>query len=291
MGPGMAVVGLWAAGVLLWERRFGKLAALAGASVASGLLAYLLYRPTLGQGGWDAGKTVLRDASVMWDLAQGVWGNWNRAVPWPVEVVLGAAFAAGLLLHRRIGRQPLPIAVPTLVVLAASVLTGLGAGAFPRYWLAYLPFVLLTIAAGAALATDALLRSRPKLDLALPGVVAAVLAALVLIAGQRGAEEPPTGDNAISGYLYRDLKAGEVGAARFTFAPAVDYYLYRDRLPLTIGHVTDAMKRTGRAIIAVPGDDEFLVHTTVRFMGGVPGDAKLLRRFDYMSVWEVQILA
>jgi hypothetical protein len=286
MGPGMAVVAAWAGATLLLARRIRTLAALVAASVAAGVIAYLLYRPTLGQPGWDVGKEAPRNAGAMWDLAKATWASWSRAIPGPVELVVAAAVGAGLALHRRVARGPVPILAAAALVLFASLVTGLGAGRFPRYWLAYLPFVLLTAGAGVAGVAAAL--PRPRFAPAVPVAVAAVLAALVLAAGQDGAEEPPAGDNEISAYL-RGVTP-EVGADPM-FAAAVDYYLLRDRMPLSWGSVTPSMRIAHSMVVVVPGREQATAIYTARKLGSEPGQAQLLRAFDHTSVWRVEILA
>jgi 4-amino-4-deoxy-L-arabinose transferase-like glycosyltransferase len=287
MAVGMATVGVWAGAVLVLRRRWGALGALVIASAAAGVIAYLLYRPTLDQQGWDVPNEVPRDASAIWLLAKATWGNWQRAVPWPVELLFAAAVLAGAVLHRRIARQPVPILAAVALVIGVALVTGVGAGQFPRFWLVCLPFFLISAGAGLELATRSIARRRRAP--AVPVAVAAVLAGLVLAAGQGGAEEPPTGDNQISGYLKHDLQAGEVLAHPYTFAPAVDYYLLRDGFTLTTGSVTGPMRKTGRAIVVAPGHDELPALDAVRFGGGVPGRAELLRRFEAMSVWSVEV--
>jgi hypothetical protein len=294
MAVGLASVGVWAALVLAVRRDLPGLVLLGAGAAVAGLLAYLLYKPTFGQNGWEVGKEVARDWNSLRSLASLTWGNWNRATPWPLELLLGAVAVLGLLVHRWIGRQPVPLMAGVLLVLAASLATGVGTGRFPRYWLAYLPFVLISAAAGSAWVVERLLARRARrevLTAALPVAVAAVLGALVLIEGQGSSEAPPQSDNGLTTYFREELKPGEVAAEPRTFGPAIDYYLYRDGLPPTVGYTTPPMRTTGRAIVVVPGHDPLAAADTMRKLGAIVGSEppRLLRRFEYISVWDVPI--
>ena len=293
MGLGLAAVGVWAAAVLVLRRDARGLVALVSGAAVAGLITYLLYRPTFGQHGWVAGKTVPRDLGSLRALASATWDSWNRATPWPLQVVLGAAVVTGVAVHRRMGRQPVPVLAAALAVLVLSLLTGEGTGLFPRYWLAYLPFVLISAAAGFAWSVEAL-AARRRVALApafaVPVAAAVLLSVLVLAAGQAASEEPPVSDNAFSGYV-RQAGFGEVAAEPHTYGPAVDYYLLRDHMTPTFGYLTPPMRQTGHAIVAIPGDDAVRAVDTMRALGAVPAPApaRLLRRFEYMSVWDVPI--
>jgi hypothetical protein len=109
----------------------------------------------------------------------------------------------------------------------------------------------------------------------------------VLAAGQEDAEEPPTGDNDIAGYLR--TVSPEIGADPILFAPAVDYYLLREGLPLTWGSVTPSMRINRSMVVVVPGRAETTAIDTARRLGAVPGRAQLLRAFEHLSVWRVDI--
>jgi len=129
------------------------------------------------------------------------------------------------------------------------------------------------------------------LKAALPVAVAALLGVLVLIEGQGSSEAPPVSDNGLTDYFRNELKPGEVAAEPRWFGPAVDYYLLRDGLPPTVGYVTPPMRTSGHAIVAALGHDPAAAVDTMRALGAIVGSEppRLLRRFEYMSVWDVPI--
>jgi hypothetical protein len=293
MALGLVALGAWAAAVLALRRDGRGLAVLGAGAAFAAVIAYLLYRPTLGQHGWEAGKEVARDWASLRTLAAATWASWNRATPWPLQVALGAAVVAALMVHRRIGRQPVPVLAGVALSLAASLATGIGVGLFPRYWLAYLPFVLLTGAAGLAWGVDRAARRREavaRFAPALPVAVGGLLCVLVLVAGQGGSEEPPQSDNGLARYLRDELKPGEVAAEPRSFGPAVDYDLLRDGLRPTVGYTTPPMREFGHAVVIAPGHDPAAAVQTMRALGAVvTKPPRLLRRFEFISVWDVPV--
>lgn len=294
MAFGVATVALWAGGALLAARDFKRLLAVIASFAMAAFATYLLYRPTLGQHGWAAGKEVEGGWAAMVDLAAAVWQNWNRATPALLQWLIAAAFVGALVGHRRLGHTSIPPALAAIIVLATVLVTGLGAGRFVRYWLAFLPFYLITAAAGlawmTAVAASRLPRLRPAGSIA-PVALTVLLSGLLLAAGQHGSEAPPTSDNGIVNYLRDELKPGEVAMQPHTFAPAVNYYFDRYGYPPAVGHVTPAMRQTGHAIVIAPGDDPREAAETMRALGAVVGrePPRLLKRFEYISVWDVPI--
>src|SRR5205085_415617 len=85
MAIGIAAIALWMATTASLERRWRFIALLAGAAIAIGLISLLLYSAVLGQRGWTAVTQAPREWHSIKALASGVWENWNRTAPHPLD--------------------------------------------------------------------------------------------------------------------------------------------------------------------------------------------------------------
>jgi hypothetical protein len=174
---GVAALGMWTVptallatgAVVLWlaacalcrppagQQRGEFLRRLAGAGFLAGALTALLYSPVLLVSGPEAlfGNKYVRSldwAAWRQDLPASLastWGLWNRDHVWPITALLAAGFLVALLAHRRLSRQPAPLALLTLAFCALFV-TARQVVPFERVWLFALPLYLVTAAAGLA---------------------------------------------------------------------------------------------------------------------------------------------
>ncbi len=127
---------------------------LAGSCAVAGGLTLLLYAPVIvvsGPASLFSNRFVRPLGWGEWGGAlpaslASTWGQWNRDLA-PSGFLLAAGFLAGLALHRRTGRQGMPLAL--LTVLACALFAVARRVAPPeRVWLFVLPLYLLTAAAG-----------------------------------------------------------------------------------------------------------------------------------------------
>jgi hypothetical protein len=83
-------------------------------------------------------------------LARMTWNSWNDGVPLAAQLLLSAACVMGLLAHRKIGRQSIPLtAVVILITIAFAIIrTTFG---YSRVWLFLWFFFLMAAGAGIAL--------------------------------------------------------------------------------------------------------------------------------------------
>ena len=80
----------------------------------------------------------MRGASEKADVFRADWEQWNDALPWPLQLVLVLGFVTALVAHRRMSRDPLPLAAVTIVVTALLVLV-LPQSPLPRTYLYLFP--------------------------------------------------------------------------------------------------------------------------------------------------------
>ena len=293
---GLAAGGLFLGASALLRRRPDPrtLAALAVGVAAGGLLALLLYAPLRGQPGW----TIQPPLPDLWpykrDLIKQTWAIWNRTTPHPLDWLIAIGFVVSLAAHRRLARDSFPLGLAGLIAGGAVLLTS-RVPPFPRGFVALLPVYLLAAAAGLSWLADLALARLPRARAALAGgavavVVAVAMAVTLLHAGLLGSEEPPQSDTAIVPYVRDQLKAPEVLMNQFSFAPAVNFYFMRDGYPGGRGNVTPAMLAAGHAVTIVEGDRPEEAAGTVASVGGRPaGPPRLLRRFEFISVWDVPV--
>jgi MFS family permease len=291
---GLGAVGVFlAAGALLGRDWRGVLTLVLGAGLAA-LFTWLLYRPLFGQPGWTIQPPLPDVWHLKTDLARSTWEVWNRTTPHPLDWIAALGFVASVPAHGRIGRHPAPLGLAVVLTIAAILLVVDRLPPFPRGYVALLPLYLIAAGAGLAWLIDvaAARTARPALlNGGLAAVAAAVIAASLLHAGLKGSEAPPQSDNGLMAYLKGELKPGEVLMNQHTFAPAVNFYFFRDGYPNGRGEITPPMRQTGHAVVIVQGDRPQEAVGTVESVGGIPGKGppRLLKRFEYISVWDVPV--
>jgi hypothetical protein len=283
MAIGIAAVALWMGVNALLERNWRLIAQLVAAVAAIGLLALLLYSAVLGQRGWDAVKPAAAEWGPLKALASGVFDNWNRAAPHPLDWILAAGFVASLVGHRRIARQPIPLVGAVLVVLLGVILFA-PIAPFVRSWLFLLPIYLIHAAAGLAWATK---RAAPAAAIA----AAVVLGATMLHAGLKSADVPPNSDNEIIGLLHKYApQPTTVLFDRYVRAPV--HYYYYERFgddTFETGLIRSKDRKQGRLIVVVPKGTSPV--ETVYKAGGIAAtnSPKLLERREWIEFYDVPI--
>lgn len=252
MAFGAATVWLWLGGCALLRGQRATLVRLAVATGAAALLALLLYSPVLGQPAWSIVPRVPVALAPLRDLADQVWRSWTAAAPHPLDWLLGLAFLAGLVFHRRIARQPLPIGAAAVAVVLFAIAVD-EVSPFRRSWLYLLPLVAIQASGAIAHAARALAPrvQRPALaGAAAVVVVGAALGAVKVARGLEGTELPPVGDNDLVALLRKLGGPSEpVLVEPRHLAPAAEYYF---RQANYLPPVLPPTRRRLRALIVVP---------------------------------------
>jgi hypothetical protein len=251
----LAALGFWTvptmlypfAGLAAWLALCGGrrlLGQLLRASGLAGALTVALYLPILllsGPGALVGNRFVQPLTLARWahempaSLAE-TSRDWHRDLPAWLAAVLAAGFLAALAAHRRIGRQPVPLAA----VLAACCLLLTAAqrvAPFPRVWLFALPVYLITAAAGVVAAVRLGVPQAAR-----PVAVGGLAAAAVLLLGWRVAHSPAVLESTQTGTL-RDgaevaaLLEGQLGPGDLVIASSPSdgvlmYHFHRRGLPL-----------------------------------------------------------
>lgn len=287
MAIGIGAVGLWMACNCIRQPR--KLALLTAAFGAAGLLTLLLYSPVLGQKGWTAVTPAPREWHAVKAIAGAVFDNWDRAAPHPLDWLVAAAFVAALIVHRRIAKHQVPLALPTVAVLVAALLLG-PIAPFVRSWLFLLPLYLIVASGGAAWASQ---RAGRAAAVALPAIAAVVLALTMLHAGLKSSDVPPTTDNQIETLLKRYVPKGDaVLIDRYARAPIHYYYFDRfgDHVRET-GLIRGGERAQGHIVVVVPNGTS--PRQTVYKAGAIAADnnPRLLERREWISFYDVPLLA
>jgi uncharacterized membrane protein len=291
MAVGVAAVALWmgCSALLSRPRNWRVAIQLAIALAATAALSLLLYSALLGQQGWNAVSPTPRDWGPIRDLASAVWSNWNRAAPHPLDWLLAAGFVASLVMHRRIGRQAVPVVLAALVTVAGVIAVG-PIAPFVRSWLFLLPIYLIQAGGGLSWATQRIARGRVPAALA-AAAVAVVFGAVMLHDGLSGADVPPTTANDIVALLRRYVPPHEkVLIDRYAAAPIHDYYFKRfgdhTREIVVIG---SAERRRGHIVVVVPrGTDA--VNTVYKAGGIAAGTPRLLKHREWIDIYDVPLL-
>jgi 4-amino-4-deoxy-L-arabinose transferase-like glycosyltransferase len=284
MAIGIAAVALWMACHMLRQPR--KLALLALAAAAAAGLSLLLYSAVFGQHGWNAVAPTPKEWHSIKALASAVFENWNRTAPHPLDWLVGAAFVASLIAHRRIAKHSIPIAIPTLVVLISALVVG-PIAPFVRSWLFLLPLYLIQASGGAAWATQRAGRAKPLI----PAAAAVVLAITLLHVGLKTSDVTPTTDNQIEALLRRYVpKADPALIDRYARAPIHYYYFERfgDHTK-EISEIRPRDRERGQIIVVVPNGTS--PSETVYKAGGIAADTpRLLVRREWISFYDVPLL-
>ena len=288
MAIGIGAVGLWMACNTLVRKQPRKFALIAAAFAGAGLLTLLLYSAVLGQRGWTAVTPAPKEWHAVKAIAGAVFENWNRATPHPLDWLVAAAFVAGLVVHRRIAKHPVPLAATTVAVLIAALLLG-PIAPFVRSWLFLLPLYLIQASGGFAWASR---RAGRAGAVAIPALAALVLGITMLHAGLKSSDVPPTSDNHIEGLLKRYVPKDEnVLIDRYARAPIHYYYFERfgDHVGET-GLIRSADRAQGHIVVVVPNGTS--PRETVYKAGGIAADntPRLLRKRDWISFYDVPLL-
>ena len=300
MAAGVVLVALWMAGTVLLGRRpldLRLLVGLALALAATAGLSLLLYSAVLGQPGWTAVHSLPRSWGSIRHLASAVWSNWNRADPHPLDWLVAAGFLISIVLHRRIARDPLPLAAAALVTLAGVAAFG-PIARFERSWLFLLPLYLIQAGAGLSWAARriaaAVLGEERRPDLAAGAIAACAAVALgaaTLHAGLRGSDAPPITDNDMVALLRRLVPAGHRALMEPHLGAPASYYFHRfGGRDLVSGSIKSSDRRAGHVVVVVPRAISPL--PVVRAASGAPsGSPRVLVRRTWIDFDDVPIRA
>ena len=146
----LGVVGTWLSLSLLLGGSHGdrwrRLAPLTAASATALVVCGVLYWPLRHQRGFDYSWIRDRDLGA---LVYSTLDIFAAQVPVVVQALLIALAAIGLMAHRAIGRQPLPLAVGLVAIPVIVLFTG-QLPPFERTWFFVLPLLAIMSGAGAA---------------------------------------------------------------------------------------------------------------------------------------------
>jgi hypothetical protein len=252
MAFGLAIVGAWLGLRIALEtapgRRLARARDLALALAAASATALLLYIPTLDQHGWRY------EHPSHWSLLTSVWNLWNAGIPTAVRVALAGGVVAAVILHRRIGRQRVPV-IAGLAALPLALIVATRVPPFARSWVFLQPLYLVLAAAGlVAAARMAVPRAAPALA-ALAAIVASAGLGLTLSARDLpSGPDPPLRDGERTvRFLKTRLRPGERVVVSALAAPNFRYYFRH--LGLSPGLVVSDLRSTrqgrDRAILIV----------------------------------------
>jgi hypothetical protein len=291
----VATVSGWLAAEALVRRDRATLIRLALVLAASAGIAAFLYSPTFDQTGWDYARAMARAGGSVDEVAQRVWEHWNLAAPHPLDWLVIAGFVTSLVLHRRLARHRVPVALPALALALAVALAG-RAGPFERSWLYVLPFYLIHAGAGLAHLTGAAVARVPRAA-PVAGVAAIVVAAgLAAGAVHHGETDPtqlPSSDNHIVDFLRGELAPGEAAVLDpASVGPASDYYAARYH------YLPPELPRDGRPTTALlvirsreggsAGVNRLLESIRWRLAPGA-APPTLVRRLKYIEAWRARV--
>jgi 4-amino-4-deoxy-L-arabinose transferase-like glycosyltransferase len=300
MAYAVATVTAWAAAVALLRRAAWTASAFVLATAVAAGLDVALYSAVLGARGWDAipalgsgGRPAPGGVASAYDLVDAAWASWNRGAPHPLDWLVTAGFLASLVLHRRLARHPVPLAVPAALV-ALGVYGVDRAAPFPRSWTYLLPLYAIQAGAGLSYAAECALRRRPRsaiLALTLPVALAAALAIGALHAGDRGDVDGPQTDNDIVGFLKRELRPGQVVLLeRYRVEVPSSYYFRR------FGYRPPSLPRRHaptRVLVIVPRSNGVAqVYAAAAERGWRVRQRprpRLVRRLEYIEAWDARL--
>jgi 4-amino-4-deoxy-L-arabinose transferase-like glycosyltransferase len=222
------------------------------------------------------------------------FSRWHRDQPAVVWAMLAVGFAAGVVLHRRIGRVKVPPVVGPLVFIP-PMLALQHVVPFERVWLFLLPLYFITAGAGLVALGRELGAWRHR-DAALALGAAALCMAL---AGQAVAsravlhsEDTSTFRDApeVAAFLVRYVEPGD----RFLVSPPADLILeyYLDAAGLDAGRLLYVDFRATRLLAVVKeGPREYTLREVIRQHLG-PGsrhlEPVLVRRFPHARIYELR---
>jgi hypothetical protein len=291
MAFGLAIVGAWLGLRIALEttpgRRLAQARDLALALMAGGVTALLLYVPTLDQPGW----TYYHPSH--WSLLESVWNLWNAGIPTAARVALAAGVIAAVVLHRRIGRQRVPV-IAGVAALPLALLVATRVPPFARSWVFLLPLYLILSAAGlVGLMRMAVPRAAPGLAL---GAAVVACAGLGLALSSRdlpsGADPPLRDGEAAVRLLKTSLRPGERVVVSALTAPNFRYYFRHLGLAprLVVSNLRWSRPGRDRAVLIVSRvRHETLARTLRRLRRERPQlpAPRLIRSYDWLSIYEL----
>lgn len=313
MAFGILVAGAWVAWNALaasprgerWASSRRTLAELGATLLLVAVGSAALYAPTFGDGGWTPPADVVpraASAEEKWRLVRDIWGFFNEGLPLAVRLLILGAAVIAVMQHRRLGRQPVPLAA-VAPILALPVVAVWNAPVFARNWIELLPVYLVTAGAGFALLTRALLArfDRRWSALGAPQAALAVAAAVALMVGfaVRGEDalvlDPPRSDPEVAEFKRRAL-ADEPLIAGSTGVLGAAYYFRRDGVTGLVSGtgIPDYAGRLGSsparrvAVLAVNGEEQ--PRRIAAAAGVTPRQdmpPRLMRHYRYTSIYEV----
>jgi hypothetical protein len=301
---GYGAVVLWLAVTSFTGERRLLLRRLVPSVLVTAAVSALLYAPLLAASGvgslvhnefveplsWDAFVDELPDS--LWRTLE----RWHRDIPLPLAVALGVCFALGVVVHRRVSRQPVPPAL-TAVAFIAPVLVAQRVVPFERVWLFLVPLYLMTAAAGLGFLVRRLAPVGRR-EAAVATVVALVVAgslagAAVATQSVYDSEDTSTfrDGEAVADVLAARLRAGD----KLLVAPPADaileYQLLRRGLDAGAFLYWAAPGATKRflAVVKEGPDDYPLSHLLAdpRLDGARLRIARVVRRFDEATIYEL----
>jgi hypothetical protein len=268
------------------ERRVALARDLVLAVVGAGVTALALYVPTLDQPGWSY------EHPAHWGLLGRIWGSWNADIPAVVRGVLAGGAAAAVLLHRRIGRQRVPVAAAVAALLLVLPLVP-EIPSYARMWLFLLPLYLLLSAAGLV-ALLRLVAPRAAPMLASGMAIAAVVGLGVSLRAEdlpNGGDPPLRDGEAAVRFLKPRLRPGDRVVVSALTAPNFRYYFRR--LGLSPKLVVLQLRwngQTGRSVLIVSRVRHETLAEALRGLRrrqpGLPAP-RLLRAYRWESVYEL----
>lgn len=283
------------------RRRF--LAGLGVALVGAGCLTVVLYLPVLR--GWGVGGVVgnrfvapLGEEVLLRRLPGSLEGTWRLAVrdaPRALVLVLLVGVALGLLGHRRLGAQRVPL-LPVAVIWCGGLVLVQRVVPFPRVWLFLIPVTFGTAAAGLTLLW-------PRRGTPLAGPLAA-LALLAVLAGATVASggvlrSPETGTlraAAPMAAILRDrLAPGDAVVAALPANEPLAYYLDRDGIPpgpYLVRPGRDLLQRRRLFLVVDEAEGQTLHGLLAAFLPGtvrLPGRPRMLGRWESGSLYQVDL--
>jgi 4-amino-4-deoxy-L-arabinose transferase-like glycosyltransferase len=279
---------------------------LALALVAAACLTVVLYLPVLRSWGVHAvigNRFVapLGQAAFLRRLPGSLEGTWQLAVrdaPRALILVLLAGVALGLLGHRRLGAQRVPL-LPVAVIWCAGLLLIQRVVPFTRVWLFLFPLTFATAAAGLTMLWPH--RNRPSGAPLAALALFAVLAATTLASGGV-LRSPETGTlraaAPMAAILRGRLAPGDAVVAALPANEPLAYYLNREGIPPDryLGHPGRGLLQRRRLFVVV---DEAEGQTLRRLLAAfVPGTVHLrgvrpreLGRWESGSLYQVNLHA
>jgi hypothetical protein len=289
---GVAIVAGWALLSVLLDQPPGRrlVAAAWGENVllAAALGAYLLYRPVIGDAGWD-----YNEAQVPGRFVRLIYDTFHVGWPGALEVVLAVGVIGAVGLHLRAARHRAPLWLAMLVVIPVTVELSTRVPPFVRSWLFVLPLYLVVASAGLV-ALGRLALQRAPSALSRGAAAAAVLTALGLGLALSdtdlpNGEDPPVRDaDVVTRYLKREFQPGDgLIVGRFS-QPAFTYHFQQAGFnPGAMGVGPVAM-----TVPAAAGHRTLYLDSLTRGPGppdraiGATG-ARVIKRFRWIVVYEI----